>query len=235
MNLLKIKFDEREKEYLETHDHRIKKTLEILDPKPKDKILEIGCDSGLFSLILKNKFDIELKAVEAAEEKIETAKQRGVDVEKTNIETEKLPFNDNSFDVIIFTEVIEHLSNPLFVLSEIKRVVKTNGSVIISTPNAVGLSARYNHLLGANPHNPSFLETKSSKGKYGVHRFELTIRQCKDLLEKTGYKIEKLVFSRFNHKRRGIILKIIERLSLLKPNWSDIMIFKCKIHENNSH
>ena len=235
-NNIKIEIkDEREEEYLETHYYRIKKTLEILEPKPKDKVLEVGCDSGLFSMILKEKFDIELKAVEIVEEKIKTAKQRGINVQKTDIEKDKLPFNDNYFDMVIFAEVIEHLSNPLPILSEIKRVVKPTGTVIISTPNAVGFSARYSHLLGASPHHPPFLETKSSKGDYGIHHFEFTIKQFKDLLEKNGYKIEKVVFSRFNHQRRGIILKIIERLSLSKPTRSDIMIFKCKVYENNSN
>ena len=230
INSLEIE-DEWEKEYLETSDHRIKKTLEILKPKPKDKILEIGCDSGLFSLIIKERFkDIQHQAIEVAPERINTALSRGIDVKKVDVEKEQLPFNNNSFDIVLFTETIEHLVSPLLILSEIKRVIKPAGTVIISTPNAVGLFARYNHLLGISPHHPPFLETKDSrKGKYGLHRFELTISQCKDLLEQNGYKIERVVFSRYNHQRRGMIVKIIERLSLSKPTRSDMMIFKCKV------
>ena len=228
-NHIEIKED-WEEEYLETSDHRIKKTLKILKPEPRDKVLEIGCDSGLFSLILKEKFkDIKHQAVEIDPERIKMAVSRGIDVQKVDVEKEKLPFGDNYFDIILFTEVMEHLSNPLLTLSEIKRVVKPKGTVIISTPNTVGLFARYNHLFGCSPHHIPFLEINSRKGKYGVHRFTLTLRQCKDLLEKNGYKIEKIVFSRYNHQRRGIFVKIIERLSLLKPTWADIMFFKCKV------
>ena len=181
-NGIKIKLNEDwEREYIETSYHRIKKTLSILKLKPGDKILEIGCDSGLFSLILKGKFkDIKHQAVEINPERIKVAIFRGIDVRKVDVEKEKLPFGDNCFDVILFTEVLEHLSNPLLSLSEIKRVVKLNGTVIISTPNAVGLFARYNHLFGCSPHHIPFLEINSRKGKYGVHRFELTFRQCKD-------------------------------------------------------
>ena len=84
--------------------------------------------------------------------------------------------------------------------------------------------------MGVNPHHPPFLKVKNvRKGQYGVHRFEYSIEQLKELLEDNDYKIEKMVFSRYNHQRRGIITKIIERLSLSKPTRSDIMIFKCKV------
>lgn len=220
-----------EEEYLETSRCRIQKTLEIISVKPNDKVLEIGCDSGLFSLIFKGKFQsVDYQAVEVSPERMKTAVARGIKVTAVDIDKEKLPFADNSFDLVLLTEVIEHLSNPLLILSEIRRVVKPAGNVIVSTPNSVGLFARYNHLIGVAPHNPVFLDDiNSRKGKYGAHRFELTISQCKELLEKNGYKIEQTAFSRFNHQRRGLIVKIIERLSLLKPTRSDMMIFKCQV------
>jgi len=223
--------EEWEEEYLETSYYRIKKTLGLLESNPKNRVLEIGCDSGLFALIFKDKFkDInEYQAVEVEQERVKTALSRGISVTEVNVEKEKLPFVDNYFDVVLFGEVIEHLLNPLLVLSEIKRVIKPTGTVIVSTPNAVGLFARYNHLIGVSPHHPPFLKFKDpQKGQYGVHRFEFTIGQLKDLLKDNGYKIEETVFSRYNHQRRGIITKIVERLSLSKPTRSDLMIFKCK-------
>jgi 2-polyprenyl-3-methyl-5-hydroxy-6-metoxy-1,4-benzoquinol methylase len=48
---------------------------------------------------------------------------------------EKLPFPNKSFDAVTLLEVIEHLKNPEKTLKEIKRVLKPNGQVIISTPN----------------------------------------------------------------------------------------------------
>jgi len=220
-----------EGKYLETHYCRIKKTLETMRSVSGNKVLEIGCDSGLFSLIFKKTFkNIEHLAVEVDQEKIDVAVSRNINVVKVNVETEKLPFDNDYFDIVLFTEVIEHLSNPLFVLSEIRRVTKQNGNVIISTPNAVGLFSRYNHLFGSTPYYVPFLKNKDSKkGKYSAHRFELTLGQMKRLLEENNYKIENIIFTRFNHQQRGIIPKIIERLSLLKKSWSDIMIFKCKI------
>lgn len=220
-----------EEEYLETGRCRIEKTLEIIQAKPGDKVLEIGCDSGLFALIFKDRFKVtNYRAVEVSRERLATAKERGMDVLEVDVAKEKLPFESDFFDLVIFTEVLEHLADPLPALAEIKRVVKSNGRVIISTPNSVGLFARYNHLLGVPPHNPVFLDDeKSRKGKYGAHRFELTFNQAKELLEKSGFRVEQTVFSRFNHQRRGLIVKIIERLSLSKSTRSDMMIFKCRV------
>jgi len=47
----------------------------------------------------------------------------------------KLPYKNNQFELIILSEVIEHLENPNFLLNEIHRILKKNGEVIINTPN----------------------------------------------------------------------------------------------------
>ncbi len=51
----------------------------------------------------------------------------------------KLPFDDNSFDTIIFSDVLEHLSNPKGTLSEIHRILKKNGTLIMNFPFMYGL------------------------------------------------------------------------------------------------
>jgi len=45
-----------------------------------------------------------------------------------------LPFKNNSFDTVLLTQVIEHLENPLLALNEIQRILKQNGTLIISWP-----------------------------------------------------------------------------------------------------
>lgn len=48
--------------------------------------------------------------------------------------TKKLPFEDNSFDIIIFSDVLEHIPNPSYVLSEIRRILKPKGVVLMNVP-----------------------------------------------------------------------------------------------------
>ena len=52
---------------------------------------------------------------------------------------EKLPFSDNSFDTVILSDVIEHLNNPLFTLTEVKRVTRNGGKIIINYPFLYGI------------------------------------------------------------------------------------------------
>jgi SAM-dependent methyltransferase len=49
---------------------------------------------------------------------------------------ERLPFDDDSFDLIWSSEVIEHLNDPNFSLDELRRVTKPGGDIILTTPNS---------------------------------------------------------------------------------------------------
>jgi 2-polyprenyl-3-methyl-5-hydroxy-6-metoxy-1,4-benzoquinol methylase len=63
--------------------------------------------------------------------------------ENINIEAELLPYPNECFDVILFCEVIEHLiENPIFALNNLYRVLKPNGTLILTTPNVF----RYDNL-----------------------------------------------------------------------------------------
>jgi len=59
-----------------------------------------------------------------------------------------LPFKDKSFDAINCSAVMEHLFYPLDLLREIKRVLKDDGTALISLPNDRGLNSRYYYVFG---------------------------------------------------------------------------------------
>ena len=54
-------------------------------------------------------------------------------------EVNKQPFKDKEFDVVVACEVIEHMENPWDLIKEMKRVVKDDGHIIISTPRELGV------------------------------------------------------------------------------------------------
>ena len=86
-----------------------------------------------------------------------------------NIEDASFPFPDMSFDVIMLCEVLEHLqSDPLKVLLEIKRVLKPDGSLILTTPNVSRLENVCRMLAGVNIYDPY-----SGYGAYGRHNREI--------------------------------------------------------------
>lgn len=64
---------------------------------------------------------------------------------------EHLPYDDASFDVILLVEVIEHLENHRLALSELARILKPNGVLILTTPNIMRLNSRL-HFLWSGYH-----------------------------------------------------------------------------------
>jgi SAM-dependent methyltransferase len=67
---------------------------------------------------------------------------------KVDLEQDKIPFKDESFDTIIACEIIEHLKNPLNLLSEAKRLLKRGGLFIGTVPNWNNPRKKLQHLLG---------------------------------------------------------------------------------------
>ena len=100
------------------------------------KILDIGCSKGTslnnFSKCSKN---LDLYGVDLRREILPNS----VTFKECNLETDSIPFPDNSFDVVVMAEVLEHLPYPLITLSEIKRVLKKNGEFIGNLPLAYHL------------------------------------------------------------------------------------------------
>ena len=87
--------------------------------------------------------------------RFESFKTRGnikLKVNICNIEKDQLETENNSTDVVLLLEVIEHFSqDPMAVMMEINRILKTDGILIISTPNAISWRALLSLLLGKNP------------------------------------------------------------------------------------
>ena len=99
----------------------------------KGKILDIGCGSYPYFLIQakfneKHGIDPSLKLSEIIDNKLNL---QTIDITKT-----RPPFSDNYFDVVTMLAVFEHIDNDklIFVLKEIKRVLKKEGLLIITTP-----------------------------------------------------------------------------------------------------
>jgi len=64
---------------------------------------------------------------------------------------EKLPFNNNSFDLVWCSEVIEHLKSPNKIRDEMFRILKSKGQLILTTPNSFFWFYRFCSLFGFPP------------------------------------------------------------------------------------
>lgn len=104
------------------------------------RVLDIGCGGGFFLNAVRETFD-EVYGLEISSELAEFVKRKwGIDVHIGDIQN--INFSENYFDIITLYDVIEHMLHPDQLLSEIHRILKPGGVVVVSTPNVNGLSAK---------------------------------------------------------------------------------------------
>ncbi len=96
---------------------------------------------------------------------------------------EKFPFQDKQFDTVLAGDVIEHLENPSMFLREINRVLKKDGKLLLSTPNA--------NYWWTIIHN-WFLRLYVNDPDMGEHLCNWTILDMTRLLKLNGFKVIKL-------------------------------------------
>ncbi|MBV8886713.1 MAG: DUF4214 domain-containing protein [Chroococcidiopsidaceae cyanobacterium CP_BM_RX_35] len=105
-----------------------------------------------------------------------------------NIEGDLFPFNDAEFDVVLFCEIIEHLLiDPVSVLKEIKRVLKPNGVLVLTTPNVNRLENVTKMIGGFNIYDPY-----SGYGPYGRHNREYNKHELNLLLNYIGFSTDSI-------------------------------------------
>jgi glycosyltransferase involved in cell wall biosynthesis/SAM-dependent methyltransferase len=111
---------------------------EIFNFVPLDalNILDIGCGAGVLGKALKtNNNKRFVVGIELNQEAIYFAKQNLDQIYQFDIEKFALPFPSGFFDCIIFADVLEHLVDPWQTLQKYLKLLKHQGTIIISIPN----------------------------------------------------------------------------------------------------
>jgi len=109
------------------------------------RILDVGVGTGSKIEWLTERNDVY--GLEINESAILKSKERGIKVIKADIE-KKFPFDDKFFDLVICSQVLEHLVQPQNTMQEINRVLKTEGIFVVDVPNHFGLLSRLHIMWG---------------------------------------------------------------------------------------
>lgn len=179
--------------------------IKYINPQKNDIILDCGCAAGK-QLFVMSKSIKEGYGVDIAQNFIDLANQYK---QENNIENlffsqsdiEKMPFDDGFFDKIICGEVLEHVFNKDIALTELGRVLKTGGTLLITVPNMnadATLWGRFLRLIRVRSFTPINVFSKEELAKHGdAHVREFTKNTLNHWLERNNYKIESIKSTSF--------------------------------------
>jgi 2-polyprenyl-3-methyl-5-hydroxy-6-metoxy-1,4-benzoquinol methylase len=102
--------------------------------RPGERVLDVGCGEGWFAAELASA-GVEVVGIDVAEEPLRRARARHPDLDMRIVDAEgPWPFKDASFDVVWAGETIEHVADTAGWLSEVRRVLRSGGGLLLSTP-----------------------------------------------------------------------------------------------------
>lgn len=161
----------------------------------------------------------------AKELKLNPKKRLTLDVDKKygpdllcNLNNEEIPLKENSVDVIVAGELMEHLQDPYDVAKEFFRVLKKGGYVVASSPNICSIVNRTRMLFGKLP---SYCCAPSPGKSPEKHIVDFNSKTYKEVFEKAGFTIEELTSN-------GVISRGRQILSKCPPSWGETLVIKAK-------
>jgi SAM-dependent methyltransferase len=199
----------------------------VLAQRPgAQRIVDVGCGDGsatylVSSLNARN----TVIGVDWSATALARARARGLLVVQGGIDAAGLPLPDGCADVVIMSELIEHLVDTDTAVDEVRRVLRPGGILLLSTPN---LAAWFNRGLVGLGIQPVFSEV-SLRGIYGRPGHEVvghlrlfTRRALVEFLAARGFRCERVLGAPYHDVPR--LLRPLDRLLSRWPSMASILL-----------
>jgi SAM-dependent methyltransferase len=216
-------------EYLDTHQTRLVKTLEITPPGgPDDRILEMGAylqdTPALHSKLGYGEIRgcyygpagrIDHRTVTSSEGETFTC-----DIDHFDAEKDRFPYGDEYFSTVLCGELIEHLfEDPMHLMGEVNRILKPGGHLVLTTPNVAALRGISAILQGYHPgFFHAYIKPAEGSGEVDArHNREYTAREVHKLLENSGFEVALLETGEFldlPHPEFGWVMHLLRQYRL---------------------
>ena len=216
------------REYLEIHQTRLLKTLEITPRgEPCDRILEMGAYLQITPALRTKLGYSEVRGCyygpKGHAERRTVTSQEGEPfdclVDLFDAEKDCFPYPDDHYATVLCGELIEHLfEDPMHMMGEINRILKPGGHLVLTTPNAASLRAIAAILGGYHPgFFPAYIRPSESGEVDARHNREYTPREIRQLFEASGLEVTVLETGEFRdepHPELGWVSHLLRRYQL---------------------
>lgn len=202
----------------------LEKLIEYFPDLLSRSILDVGSGRGKFLIEAKkagsNAVGLEMNPAYIQQTE-ETALSSGVEVKVVSGVAEKLPFEDNSFDFVNMSEVIEHVEDPEIALQEVYRVLRPLGQAYLSVPARFGVRDPHYKMYFVNlmprPMANFYIRVlgKQRDCGYGaglqnldeMHYF--TYGKILAVLRRTGFKVRDMRLEKINKDFKNFFIRMI--------------------------
>ena len=230
-NFRAMKASALQKQVYESHTHsvgflreplRVGKVREWFSRFPPGRVLDVGCGDGSVMKPLIERHEIH--GVDISSGAVAKANAAGIKAKLHDLE-EPLPFADGFFDAVFCGETIEHQVDTDWLLSEINRVLKVEGQLVLTYPNIrtpVGI-----FMLVFLDMPPMY-----SARYRAPHYRDFTFRTIKIALRNNGFEVVKAAGGAFHVPGIG---ECCETLASLLPRFASTVILLAKKITNSSY
>lgn len=187
-----IYLHEKRYEYLEEINEGVLRQIPENRAADRPAVLDVGCGSGALSESIKQK-GYEVWGIEENEEAASRAERRLDRVLRLSLhdhEAVRTALGERKFDYLIFSDVLEHVYDPFSVLREYLGFVKEGCRVVISVPNALVWTNRWNFLFGRFEYADTGVMDRT-------HIRWFTFRSAKRLVCAAGCTLKKVDYTPF--------------------------------------
>jgi SAM-dependent methyltransferase len=167
----------------------------ILDGDSREalEILSLGCAAGkdLWDLVSRH----HICGIDISESGVAIARAHGIDAIVASV-TDPLPYPDASFDIVVAKDVLEHVLDPLSIMREAERVLRTDGHLVVLIPNHFYWWFRLRYLVGCNLIWKTFMNdhTKTYQEWNYIHIRFFTWEGVKRFLKAAGFRVTRHYF-----------------------------------------
>ncbi|MCU0305294.1 MAG: methyltransferase domain-containing protein [Thermoanaerobaculales bacterium] len=165
------------------HLHQAVISLLKARPIPEhSRVLDVGAGQGDLLGALPRTY--RTFAVDISEVAVSQLAAKGIEATRIDLDVDDLPYDSETFDVVLCLEVLEHLIRPEEALREIRRTLKPTGTFIASVPNIYQLCTLALYVADIPPVNSA---------RFGhVHVNDFTARLLKKALRENGFIVRRM-------------------------------------------